>query len=112
MQQSDIDFFLKFVPLVVGVIALIPALYNLAIGRYGHMRDEYKFAKEFLGDLNENPGMHVFAKQSTDLSRALFPLAKMQKILDRNSASRGRRSACEAVFVGGAAANEGLFDLH
>jgi hypothetical protein len=63
MQQSDFDFFLKFGPFVVGVIALIPALYNLAIGRKGHMRDEYKFAKEFLDDLHENPDMHVFAKE-------------------------------------------------
>ncbi len=53
--------------LVTKLILAIPAIigagkiiYDITIGKKSHLREEYKFAKEFLSDV-ENGGLHPFA---------------------------------------------------
>lgn len=59
----DIDVIVKVATFVLGVIGTGKLFYDLAIGKRTRMRDEYKFAKEYLEDQSKNPNMHPFLRE-------------------------------------------------
>lgn len=59
----DINLIAKIGALVLGSISTLKLTYDWLHGRQGRLRDEYKFAKEFLRDLGEDKPMHPFVKQ-------------------------------------------------
>jgi hypothetical protein len=59
----DIDVIVKVATFALGVIGTGKLFYDLAIGKRTRMRDEYKFAKEFLEDHSKNPKMHPFLRE-------------------------------------------------
>lgn len=64
-MNYDLNF--KLVTLILGGVTGIIATWRIVVelirGKHGSLRDEYKFAKEFLNDLKANSGMHPFLKQ-------------------------------------------------
>lgn len=59
----DYDITFKFGTLLVGAFATWKIIIEILRGRHGHLREEYKFARDFLQDLAQNPQMHPFLKQ-------------------------------------------------
>lgn len=59
----DIDVLLKSITVLVGVFGVGKVLYEFVIGRKGRMRDEYRFAHEFLSAVEANPDMHPYLKE-------------------------------------------------
>jgi hypothetical protein len=59
----DIDLFAKVGALILGSISTLKLTYDWLHGRQGRLRDEYKFANDFLRDLAQNKSMHPFVKQ-------------------------------------------------
>lgn len=59
----DIDLIAKIGALLLGSISTLKLTYDWLYSRKGRLRDEYKFAKYFLKDLEENRQMHPFVKQ-------------------------------------------------
>lgn len=61
------EVFAKFAPFIVGLIGALVAIWRLLIdlprGRQGSLRDEYKFAREFLSDLRSGTEMHPFVRE-------------------------------------------------
>ena len=58
-----IKFVTPLVSLLVGAIGTWKVVVELLRGRHGHLREEYKFARDFLADLAATPQMHPFLKQ-------------------------------------------------
>jgi hypothetical protein len=59
----DVDVIVKVATFVLGVIGTGKLFYDLAIGKRTRMRDEYKFAKEYLEDQSRDPKMHPFLRE-------------------------------------------------
>ncbi|MDR2838482.1 MAG: hypothetical protein LBV49_07980 [Azonexus sp.] len=59
----DVDFIAKIGVLAFGSISTLKLAYDWLYGYQGCLRDEYKFAKEFMRDIAENKQMHPFVKQ-------------------------------------------------
>jgi hypothetical protein len=63
----DIDPIIKISSWAGGALAGAIALWKIGVevlrGRHGHLREEYKFARDFLQDLGENQRMHPFLRQ-------------------------------------------------
>lgn len=59
----DIELVLKIGTLLIAAIGSMKLAYDWIVGRHGRLRDEYRFAKEFLHDVASNPDMHPFARQ-------------------------------------------------
>jgi hypothetical protein len=59
----DFDIVIKIATLLGGAVATWRVVVELLRGRHGHLREEYKFARDFLKEVNENPKMHPFLKQ-------------------------------------------------
>lgn len=51
------------ITLVLGGLGLWISIKQFLMGRRGGLREEYKFAKNFLDDLANEPNMHIFARQ-------------------------------------------------
>lgn len=59
----DIDLTIKLSSLTLGAITTMKIMYEWLYGRYGRLREEYKFARDFLKDLKDDPDLHPFLKQ-------------------------------------------------
>jgi hypothetical protein len=57
------ELIFKAASLLVAVAGAGRFLYDVSIGRRGRMREEYKFAKEFLSDINSDSGLHPFLRE-------------------------------------------------
>ncbi|MFL9910445.1 hypothetical protein [Paraburkholderia sp. RL17-337-BIB-A] len=51
----SIEVFCKLAMVAVGVAGNVKFLYDLWTGKRGRLRDEYKFAKEFVADAMDRP---------------------------------------------------------
>jgi hypothetical protein len=56
----DLDITIKSGTFLLGVVGSAKVLYEISIGRQSRMREEYKFAKAFIVELNSNPDMHPY----------------------------------------------------
>ena len=54
---------IKFVALIAGIIGIGKIYYEILMGKHTRMRDEYKFAKEFFGDMEANQKLHPFVAE-------------------------------------------------
>ncbi|XVJ70854.1 MAG: hypothetical protein HEQ39_15460 [Rhizobacter sp.] len=52
---------------LVGAVGLWKIYVEISRDRLGQLREEYKFAKEFLADIEKNPQMSPFLKVTLDL---------------------------------------------
>lgn len=59
----DYDLAVKLGTLLVGAIGTWKLLVEFMRGRQGQLREEYKFARDFIADLQRGPDMHPFLKQ-------------------------------------------------
>lgn len=59
----EIDTILKSAAALTGVVGAAKIIYELSIGGRGRLREEYRFAKEFMDALEENPRIHPFLKE-------------------------------------------------
>lgn len=59
----DFDLVIKLATLLGGAVATWRVVVELLRGKHGHLREEYKFARDFINDVNENPKMHPFLRQ-------------------------------------------------
>jgi hypothetical protein len=59
----DRDLIYKVATLIVGAIGTWKLIVEFLRGRHGQLREEYKFAREFLNDIRNTPSMHPFLKQ-------------------------------------------------
>jgi hypothetical protein len=59
----DTDFAIKIATVILGAIATMKVVYEWLYGRYGRLREEYKFARDFLKDLKDDSDLHPFLKQ-------------------------------------------------
>ncbi|KWE70880.1 hypothetical protein WL78_15300 [Burkholderia ubonensis] len=59
----DIDIIFKLGTFVIGAIGTGKILYEVSVVRRGRMREEYKFAREFLKDRMEDSEMHPFLRE-------------------------------------------------
>ncbi|RUS67269.1 hypothetical protein CUZ56_01212 [Saezia sanguinis] len=58
-MNTEIIF--KLITVLLGSFTLMKLFIDASRGRKSHMREEYKFAKEFLNDVKNNKEMHPFA---------------------------------------------------
>ena len=59
----DYDIAIKLGLLCVGMVAAAKGLFDLSVGRKGKLREEYKFAKDFLSDIDCLKKMHPYLKE-------------------------------------------------
>ncbi|MFL9936912.1 hypothetical protein P0D88_50065 [Paraburkholderia sp. RL18-103-BIB-C] len=59
----DIEIAYKIGALLIGVSGVGKLLYDFQISQRGRMRDEYKFAREFLEEASRNSAMHPFLRE-------------------------------------------------
>jgi hypothetical protein len=59
----DIDLLAKLGALAIGAVSTLKLAYDWLYGRQGRIREEYKFAREFLADLERAPKMHPFLRE-------------------------------------------------
>lgn len=59
----DLEFYLKLIPVTLGVFGAIIAYLNFSTSSRASLREQYKFAKEAMMDFKENPKMHPFMKE-------------------------------------------------
>lgn len=90
----DIDLITKTGALILGAISTLKLAYDWLYGRQGRLRDEYKFAKEFLKDLGENRQMHPFVKQKgfqAIAGDARLSSSEIEYLLTLNDSARALR---------------------
>jgi len=59
----DLDLIAKLGALLLGAISTLKLTYDWLYGRQGRLREEYRFANDFLSALRENSQMHPFVRQ-------------------------------------------------
>lgn len=59
----DFYLILKFGALLLGAISTLKLSYDWLYGRQSRLRDEYKFANDFLRDIAQNKNMHPYVRQ-------------------------------------------------
>ena len=59
----DYDLLIKTVTVLIGAIGAGKLIYDLSIGKRSRMREEYKFAKEFLEEVSSNKQLHPFLRE-------------------------------------------------
>lgn len=59
----DKDLLIKIGTLLVGLPGAAKLIYDLSVGRKNRMQEEYRFAKEFLGDINSPVKLHPFLRE-------------------------------------------------
>ncbi|PSB27119.1 hypothetical protein [Chlorogloea sp. CCALA 695] len=52
---------IKIIGAIVGIFGAGKIIYDITTGKKSRLREDYKFAKEFLEDLKNNPDLHPFA---------------------------------------------------
>jgi hypothetical protein len=61
-SQLEFDIVIKIATFVLGAAGAAKLFYDISIGRRSRLREEYKFAKDFLEDLKANLNMHPFVR--------------------------------------------------
>jgi len=59
----DLDVIIKISTLLVGTIGIAKIFYEILIGKRNRMREEYKFAKDFLDELEASKNIHPFVRE-------------------------------------------------
>ncbi len=59
----DFDVVVKSATLLIGAIGSGKLLYDLSVGKGSRMREEYKFAKDFLDQIKSGPKLHPFLRE-------------------------------------------------
>lgn len=59
----EFDVVIKFATLLGGAVATWRVVVELLRGRHGHLREEYRFARDFIKEVSESPKMHPFLRQ-------------------------------------------------
>lgn len=59
----EVEWIFRIISIIVGAIAIRKALADIVRGRHGDLREEYKFARDFIHEMNLNPKMHPFLRQ-------------------------------------------------
>ncbi len=59
----DIDLIAKLGALFIGAVSTLKLAHAWLYERQGRIREEYKFAREFLADLERTPKMHPFLRE-------------------------------------------------
>lgn len=59
----DFDIIVKSATLLIGAIGSGKLLYDLSVGKGGRMREEYKFAKDFIDQIKSDPKLHPFLRE-------------------------------------------------
>lgn len=62
-MQVDYDLVFKLAMVCIGLVGAAKGLYDLSIGRKSKLRDEYKFAREFLAEVDRELDMHPYLKE-------------------------------------------------
>jgi hypothetical protein len=57
----EFEIILKIIGAIVAVSSTGKIFYDVTTGRKSRLREDYKFAKEFLEDIKNNPDLHPFA---------------------------------------------------
>lgn len=76
----DIETVIKLFGAVAGIIGAGRVIYEITVGKKTRLREDYKFAKEFLSDLKENPALHPFAVEKGYQAIAGSTLLKSEEI--------------------------------
>lgn len=58
----DYDLVFKIITLLLGVVGAAKIFYEYSMGRRSRMREEYKFARDFLSEVKANKDLHPFLK--------------------------------------------------
>lgn len=59
--SMEVETIFKFLGAVAAIIGAGRVIYEVTVGKKSRLREDYKFAKEFLNDLKVNPDLHPFA---------------------------------------------------
>jgi hypothetical protein len=62
-MRVDYDLIFKLAMVCVSLVGAAKGLYELSIGRRSKLRDEYKFAQDFLTDVEQQADMHPYLKE-------------------------------------------------
>jgi hypothetical protein len=66
-MEFDLSNWAPIISLVIGMFVAAFTInkygFDISIGKQSQRREEYKFAKEFLEEIESNPRMHLFAKE-------------------------------------------------
>lgn len=57
----EVETVIKIISAIVAIFSIGKIIYDITTGKKSRLREDYKFAKEFLEDLNNNPKLHPFA---------------------------------------------------
>ncbi|MDB5870664.1 MAG: hypothetical protein JWQ07_106 [Ramlibacter sp.] len=61
--MSDFEILARVIAVLAAALATLKGGYELLMHSRGRLRDEYRFAKEFLADLQNAPSMHPFLRE-------------------------------------------------
>ena len=59
----DVEIIFKVVTAIGGIIGVGKVIYELSSGSKLRLREEYRFAKEFLKDVQQEKGIHPLIKE-------------------------------------------------
>lgn len=59
----NFDLVIKLATLLGGAVATWRVVVELLRSKHGHLREEYRFARDFINEVTANPKMHPFLKQ-------------------------------------------------
>lgn len=57
----EFETVIKIIGAIVAIFGAGKIIYDVTTGKKSRLREDYKFAKEFLEDLKNNPDIHPFA---------------------------------------------------
>jgi hypothetical protein len=57
----EIETIIKVIGAIVAISSAGKIIYDITTGKKSRLREDYKFAKEFLEEIKNNPGLHPFA---------------------------------------------------
>lgn len=57
----EVGIIIKIITVIFGIIGAAKIIFDLSAGSKAKLRDEYRFAKEFLNDLTQEPKLHPLA---------------------------------------------------
>ena len=62
MDKINYDLIIKVATVCIGLVGAARVMYDWSIGKKGRLRDEYKFAKDFLNDISQPLKIHPYAR--------------------------------------------------
>ncbi|MEM9155811.1 MAG: hypothetical protein AAGB13_12395 [Cyanobacteria bacterium P01_F01_bin.33] len=57
----QLEIIIKIITAIVAILGAGKIIYEITTGKRSRLREDYKFAKDFLEELRENPDLHPFA---------------------------------------------------